>query len=387
MSDSFKMEVKERPEDYELFHYGVKGMRWGVRRPVDSTTGLIRKGSEERKENRAAKRETKAQKFEAKAEGYRSRIDNLKNVPAENLKLQKSNAKLIKKLEKAETRSLKDADRVREGKLTSTQRKVAIGAAVVATYVTYRAVDYNLQSGNFNRMAQRGKAFMEGRDPSDFKKASFLANKDFDVDQLKVWVADGVNPDYGGIGTKVNCRRCTFAYEMRRRGLDVQATKTTKGTGQNLVGLENALSPGKKERGTSLFSILKDVSKEAYETRNAPDAKTPYADLLNAGSYGKIRVEKTEGKNYGVSLFESIAKQPSGARGEVGVGWKAGGGHSMAYEIVKGKPVIFDTQTGKVYKSAEDFAKLGSNIKEAGLTRLDNVDLNTDYLLKWVKDA
>lgn len=36
--------MSEVPEDYELAHYGVKGMKWGVRRPVDSATGLVSKG-------------------------------------------------------------------------------------------------------------------------------------------------------------------------------------------------------------------------------------------------------------------------------------------------------------------------------------------------------
>ena len=34
-----------------------------------------------------------------------------------------------------------------------------------------------------------------------------------------------------------------------------------------------------------------------------------------------------------------------------------GGGHSVAYEIVRGKPVIFDTQSGKKFKTAADWNK------------------------------
>lgn len=37
--------MSEVSEDYELVHFGVKGMKWGVRRPVDSATGLIKKGA------------------------------------------------------------------------------------------------------------------------------------------------------------------------------------------------------------------------------------------------------------------------------------------------------------------------------------------------------
>ena len=39
----------------------------------------------------------------------------------------------------------------------------------------------------------------------------------------------------------MNCRRCTFAYELSRRGYDVQATKTLIGTGQDANGMNQML--------------------------------------------------------------------------------------------------------------------------------------------------
>lgn len=59
----------------------------------------------------------------------------------------------------------------------------------------------------------------------------------------------------------------------------------------------------------------------------------------------------------------------------------------MAWEIVGGKPVIFDTQVRRKYTSLEDIEKLGNNIAEAGFTRLDNKELNEDFLRRWVKNA
>ena len=35
--------MTESPEDYELFHYGVKGMKWGVRRSKNPTSESSRK--------------------------------------------------------------------------------------------------------------------------------------------------------------------------------------------------------------------------------------------------------------------------------------------------------------------------------------------------------
>ena len=59
----------------------------------------------------------------------------------------------------------------------------------------------------------------------------------------------------------------------------------------------------------------------------------------------------------------------------------------MAWEVFNGKPVIFDTQTGKKFESADDWVKAGYNdILTAAMTRLDNKDLDLDYLLRWFKN-
>jgi hypothetical protein len=86
------------------------------------------------------------------------------------------------------------------------------------------------------------------------------------------------------------------------------------------------------------------------------------------------------------SIFDTLAKEPNGSRGELGVMWNMGGGHSMAYEVVKGTPVIFDGQTGKIYKTPLEFMDMPA-VKNAGFTRLDNVDLNVDYLMRWMTNA
>lgn len=84
----------------------------------------------------------------------------------------------------------------------------------------------------------------------------------------------------------------------------------------------------------------------------------------------------------------TIVKHGERARGEISVLWAAGGGHSMAWEVIDGKPVIFDCQTGDVYKTESDFERLAKVVNTAVTTRLDNVEeLNEDFLLRWVEDA
>lgn len=70
--------MEETHEDLELFHYGVKGMRWGVRRPIDTATGLIKKSSA----NRQAR---KKEREDFKAEKKQQRQDNAKALRREKM--------------------------------------------------------------------------------------------------------------------------------------------------------------------------------------------------------------------------------------------------------------------------------------------------------------
>ena len=55
--------------------------------------------------------------------------------------------------------------------------------------------------------------------------------------------------------------------------------------------------------------------------------------------------------------------------------------------IINNNPIIFDCQTGDKY-NMESFKKEFDNIiGSASITRLDNIDLNDDFLLRWVRNA
>ena len=64
-----------------------------------------------------------------------------------------------------------------------------------------------------------------------------------------------------------------------------------------------------------------------------------------------------------------------------------GGGHSIAYEVIKGKPVLFDTQSGKVFKDSTAFANhYKIKAKEASFTRFDDKPVNEAWIERWVKN-
>lgn len=69
--------MEENSEDYELFHYGVKGMKWGVRRETpEALQGIPGKTSREAKKD--ANEHAKAKMFYGEGAGNRRKLVNAK---------------------------------------------------------------------------------------------------------------------------------------------------------------------------------------------------------------------------------------------------------------------------------------------------------------------
>lgn len=350
--------------DAFLEHHGIKGQRWGIRRQLQEH------------------RDRKAQKFINKAAGIHNQIDVLSKSKVKRASVKGVvNSIKLKDLREDEQRALKNAERAHQGKLTSRQRKILIGAAVVAVPLAAYGAYTMTQSGETRRLITKGADFVKSKfNPTDpgWKLDRSLANSNMNVEDISKKVVSAINPGYGDVGTKVNCRRATFAYEMRRRGYDVAATKTTDGRGQGPVGMFNALFSKQKDIvPENPFSI---GAKVASETNKDSKPFTEFIESFEPGKAGEINPDTPGG------FWSELRKQPEHARGELGMFWGGGGGHSMAWEIVDGKPVIFDTQSGHIYKTVEEFDEIGKHAASIGITRLDNKPLNTNFLLRWVKN-
>ncbi len=87
---------------------------------------------------------------------------------------------------------------------------------------------------------------------------------------------------------------------------------------------------------------------------------------------------------FGKELLKTLSTQPDGARGEVVFNFKQFG-HSMAYEVVQGKPYIFDTQKAIKYdpSNLQDMYHKWGSPTNAEITRLDNADLDLKFLSRW----
>jgi hypothetical protein len=249
------------------------------------------------------------------------------------------------------------SDRVKSGDSKAGNPVLAVYAAVLigGVYVTVRD----------NRRAQTdsGEHHQQKNANVVWKKKPELSKPNMSVDDIRKQVVKPTNPRYPLPGTKMNCRRCTFTYELRRRGYDVEATRSHYATGQDLEGVRNA---------TMNFSGTKSNIRSRWGQN----------EISNSQHLASMKTEQRS-----KVIFDQLAKHPNGARGELAYGWKMGGGHSVAWEIVNGKPVIFDAQSSRVYRDPHSFRKHARAIHDVGYTRTDNSKLDEAFLRRWVTNA
>jgi len=286
-----------------------------------------------------------------------------------------------------------DPNAPKEPSFTQRHKNALIGAGVVAgVLVVYGGVRMN-ETGELPRKIQQAKA-LATHSESAWKMKPILAESRLNENQIHELVSKGINPEFGKPGTMMNCKRCTYAYELRRRGFDVKATKSMKATGQNIIGDFNIkeLKPGDNIVGPGRLGIASRATRESIE-KGLKGKKTPFTDFVSKVTPGSqlgefVHIPKT-GRGMEETIFEDLKRtHPNGARGELTLLWHGGGGHSVSWEIINDKPVIFDNQSGKMFKNAADM-KDGyvSMIEHAGNSRLDNIPLNTDFLQRWVTSA
>lgn len=132
-----------------------------------------------------------------------------------------------------------------------------------------------------------------------------------------------------------NCCLCTVAYDMRRRGYDVIA---------------NQHPP---------IDLVYDIGAEDVS-------------MMYKGNPKEIKTKTVAG------LEKALAKQPDGSRGAAFCSWQGGSsGHVVSYEVEKGKPVLYDCQSGTRYENISDLFK---DVSSTSYIRLDDKEPNYDYV-------
>lgn len=142
-----------------------------------------------------------------------------------------------------------------------------------------------------------------------------------------------------------NCQRCVVAYELRRRGYDVEALPTYQGDNLPSIAYRNAAKGTIEGRWKGAFRNARNVN---------VGAKTEAGAISNIesamGSYG------------------------NGARGVVQIFYKGGGGHVFNVENQGGKVVYIEAQSGKI----KDIKATMAHVKpeSVNLIRTDNLRIS-----------
>lgn len=187
---------------------------------------------------------------------------------------------------------------------------------------------------------------------------------------------DKVNEIYSPYdkSSSTNCANCSAAYELRRRGYDVEAelaNDSYNGKGSRVYDYfekpEKLYVFGDGETKTADESFERKVWKDGAVSRvDALKHRSGYDYYTNEHSYTASGIEKAIKNN-----------NPPGSRGFIDVTWKDGGAHSIVYEVdKKGKVTIKDSQTYDTYSVSE----LADKVSQVSITRTDNLKLKKDIL-------
>ena len=175
-----------------------------------------------------------------------------------------------------------------------------------------------------------------------------------------------VNPLYNSKfpDTMRNCMYCTTAYELRRRGYDVQAnTNTSDPEGFYAESIQKWFPDAK----------VKDIA-DAKDILSAKGKLSNYA--YGANIYNPV-ISRT---------VKTLKNQGDGARGILLVGWKEGwGGHALSYDVTGDKVNIIDSQSNKLYDRSLEILGLLNGCQNTKYVRLDRVDFDPNNIKEAVR--
>lgn len=310
-----------------LQHYGILGMRWGIRRFQDKSGRLTAAGKKRYDDDPSNGAPEKASTKTPKEVG---------------------DSFIEKKL------GIKLSDRQK----TAIKIGAGVAAAALVAYGGYRLYNSDVGKPLRDQVDQFLNRFNEGYDRETFKRTGKLtehakqdlSTRDYDSKLRFFKKAREYTPDEDlkaineGMfqmtkGGSNNCGLCTTAYELRRRGYDVRA---------------NFAEQGRSVKTLSEFFKNADIQDDAA--------------LANR--------TKSE---WMAAIERRLLRQGDGARGNFGGQYAMGGGHSIIYEVSKGKVIFRDGQTGETYRSVRE--AIGNFVPgKSNYFRMDNLEINNDTI-------
>lgn len=158
------------------------------------------------------------------------------------------------------------------------------------------------------------------------------------------------NPNYDptNYAYSYNCSYCTTAYDMRRRGYDVEA------------------APIKKTDDTPTYREVTSWYEGAV-LRTSRDLIDDYN--LKTNSSGQVKVSDVT-----KAMEREMVNYGEGARGHLCLAWSNGGGHDVIWEVEHGKVVIRDCQINKT----GDLYDYLQRCRNANYFRSDNLEFSDE---------
>ena len=193
------------------------------------------------------------------------------------------------------------------------------------------------------------------------------------------------NPLFGSWGHGDNCTRCTTALEMRARGYDVEALPMEQG--QSMMTIAESFKDVKVHGGlyehlnANEYAAVKKIMGNTSLT--AQERSKQFERYLREHPFTASKMVIGNQSSHAASFENYVSKLPDGARGNLGITYPSGGGHSIFWTKNNGKLELYDGQSGDMYK---DVKKVLNSTTGHEWIRTDNKDVNWDVMKTQIRE-